>query len=583
MADGAETIIVIGRTRDDASALADRLGLDDGARTLSIEEARANGVLSGHQGLIFAPGVGPDDLAEGGHTFEDRPEILLNAIGEGLCLCQSDGRAVWSNQRFRRYDERVRRRVEAVCRGAYSEFVRDLKGKSPAAMRGRRKRYNLRTRNSKKHFEVEVTPVTATAVGEESPELRQVAAVVRDVTARHRMQEKINAIDRAGRELVHLEADAIENMHVAERLALLEEKVIRFAHDLMHFDHFAIRLLDSKSGKLELVMSVGLPPDAKAIELYSSTEGQGISGFVAETGRSYICANVAHDERYITGLHDAGSSLTVPLRLFDKVLGVFNIESDEIGAFSEDDRQFAEIFAAYVAMALHMLNLLVVERYTTRQSATGTVEGELDEPLEDLLEQATWLKSQQAGDEEALSHIERILSDVGSIRKRIKEVGEGPSSLLGVEEVVRKPEFDPVIQGKRILVVDNEEKVLSTIQDVLESRGASVVTCSDGDSAIQLLDQWASTYDATESFALVISDINLGDRTGYEVFTAAKNASEALPVILMTGFGYDPHHTIVRASQDGLQCVLFKPFQVNKLLEEVREAIAGEARQDSDA
>jgi len=31
--------------------------------------------------------------------------------------------------------------------------------------------------------------------------------------------------------------------------------------------------------------------------------------------------------------------------------------------------------------------------------------------------------------------------------------------------------------------------------------------------------------------------------------------------------------SIVRASQEGLQCVLFKPFQVTKLLDEVREAI----------
>ncbi len=41
----------------------------------------------------------------------------------------------------------------------------------------------------------------------------------------------------------------------------------------------------------------------------------------------------------------------------------------------------------------------------------------------------------------------------------------------------------------------------------------------------------------------------------------------------MTGFGYDPHHSIVRASQEGLQAVLFKPFEVEKLLIEVRQAL----------
>jgi hypothetical protein len=42
----------------------------------------------------------------------------------------------------------------------------------------------------------------------------------------------------------------------------------------------------------------------------------------------------------------------------------------------------------------------------------------------------------------------------------------------------------------------------------------------------------------------------------------------------MTGFGYDPHHSIVRASQEGLQAVLFKPFKVDQLLSEVRKALA---------
>ena len=54
---------------------------------------------------------------------------------------------------------------------------------------------------------------------------------------------------------------------------------------------------------------------------------------------------------------------------------------------------------------------------------------------------------------------------------------------------------------------------------------------------------------------------------------AARRVSELLPVILMTGFGYDPNHSIVRASQEGLQSVLFKPIQVERLLDEVKSAL----------
>ena len=43
--------------------------------------------------------------------------------------------------------------------------------------------------------------------------------------------------------------------------------------------------------------------------------------------------------------------------------------------------------------------------------------------------------------------------------------------------------------------------------------------------------------------------------------------------LLIESFGYDPNHCIVRASQEGLQAVLFKPFKVEQLLSEIRKAL----------
>ena len=87
----------------------------------------------------------------------------------------------------------------------------------------------------------------------------------------------------------------------------------------------------------------------------------------------------------------------------------------------------------------------------------------------------------------------------------------------------------------------------------------------DGYEATSLLER--------QSFDLIISDIKMPYRNGYEIFAAARRISDTLPVLLMTGFGYDPHHSIVRASQEGLSGVLFKPFKVEQLLEEVYKAL----------
>ena len=58
-----------------------------------------------------------------------------------------------------------------------------------------------------------------------------------------------------------------------------------------------------------------------------------------------------------------------------------------------------------------------------------------------------------------------------------------------------------------------------------------------------------------------------------QAIAAARRLPAPPPVILMTGFGYDPNHCIVRASQEGLQAVLFKPFRVESLLVELRRAV----------
>ncbi len=56
---------------------------------------------------------------------------------------------------------------------------------------------------------------------------------------------------------------------------------------------------------------------------------------------------------------------------------------------------------------------------------------------------------------------------------------------------------------------------------------------------------------------------------GYEFMLKLKEIMDPLPLVLMTGFGYDPEHTIVKARQAGLKAVLYKPFRMDQLLSTV--------------
>src|SRR5205814_7020998 len=215
----------------------------------------------------------------------------------------------------------------------------------------------------------------------------------------------------------------------------LEEKIISFTRDLMHFDHFAIRLLDRKTNKLEVVVAQGLPPDALNIELYAEQDRNGISGYVAATGRSYICPDVERDPRYVMGLDHAKSSLTVPLRLHDKVIGIFNIESGQRAAFNEDDRQFAEIFARYVAIALNILDLMIVERVSTSHKVADDVCSEVAGPLNDIASDTSSLMDDYIGNDDLRKKLQQIMENVGTIRRCLKQAADGPNTILGAGDV----------------------------------------------------------------------------------------------------------------------------------------------------
>jgi two-component system, sensor histidine kinase SagS len=494
--------------------------------------------------------------------------VLLNAIGEGVALASRAGDLTWANDFLIRQSGAMLERIAGACRQFDRDFPMPPATVGPPAVVQSAVLESVMVEGDQS-FQVVIRPVGADmTVAGVAPGV--LVVVVRDVSAARRLQRRIDAIDQAGGELVRIDPEVVRKHNAHERLKLLETKIVNVARNLLHFDHFAIRLLDERSGRLELVIGCNLPESFDSFVIKPGMEGYGISGYVAASGRSYVCEEISQDALYLPGVEGARSSLTVPLRLHDKVIGIMNVESLQPAAFCEEDRQLGEIFGRYIALAIHMLDVLVVERSETNINVSGRVATELKEPLEDIAHEVDILRRQLApSDAAAAAHLERITGDLASIRQRLVDCAAGPTSLLGVERALQASGTDPGIAGRRVLVADDEQRIRKTIGDVLAMRGAVVTVCANGAEAIKALS------DKPGGFDLVISDIRMPDHNGYEVFSAAKHHSPTAPVILMTGFGYDPHHSIVRASQDGLQTVLFKPFQVERLLDDVRKALAG--------
>jgi DNA-binding response OmpR family regulator len=77
-----------------------------------------------------------------------------------------------------------------------------------------------------------------------------------------------------------------------------------------------------------------------------------------------------------------------------------------------------------------------------------------------------------------------------------------------------------------------------------------------------------------EAYDVIIADIRLPDMSGYELLIRLRELRDCVPLVLMTGFGYDPGHSIVKARQAGIDLVLFKPFRIDQLLDTVEKMLA---------
>ncbi len=489
-------------------------------------------------------------------TVDQQATMILDTIGQGVGIISLDGGLLWANPRLKAYPDDLVAQILDICRRTFRRSA-DTDSSTPAHSRSRR--FSLAA-GEDLHFEVTITPVT-----NGTDEITQFTVVVWDVTHSRRLQKKIDAIDRAGRELVRLDAETTAGMDVEERVRLLEQKILRYMHDLMEYNNFAVLLVDKKTNRLEMFLQHGMCDESRDLDIFASAENNGISGYVAATGRSYICHDTSKDPRYLQGLATAKSSLTVPLRLHDQVIGVFNIESDSLAAFNEDDRQFAEILARYVALSLNMLDLLIIERYESTGRVADDVIDEVAGPLNDIITEAGTLIEEYIGNDDLRHRLNAIIDSAGAIKTSVKQVASPQAGLLGRHG--DKDVDDPILNGKRVLVADDEEIIRETGGGGLKTRGCIAENACEGVAGRERRRQG-------DGFDLVLADIRMPNKNGYEVFAAARECCPDCGVMLMTGFGYDPNHSIVRARKEGLDAVLFKPFKVDQLISELHKAFS---------
>lgn len=385
-------------------------------------------------------------------------------------------------------------------------------------------------------------------------------------------RQKLEALHQAGTALADLRPEEIYEMDVHHRIELLKDNILHYTKDLLDFDVVEIRLVEFETELLKPLLSVGIDSGIAQEPLYARATGNGVTGFVAATGKSYMCEDTTDDPLYLDGLMGAKSSLTVPLIYHDQVIGSFNVESPEVGVFTESDLQFVESFARDIAVALNTLELLNAQRTDAALQSVSAIHSAVALPIDEILNDTVHaIESYIGHDQDVTKRLRTIISHARQIKRAIQKVGKDMAPTQNMPANVQ-PQLRPLLNDMRILVIDSDEQVRTSAHQLLERYGCVVETAHEGKEAMLMV----RNCEQGQGYDAIIADIRLPDIGGYDLLMQLKKLIDSPPLILMTGFGYDPGHSIVKARQAGLKpnALLFKPFRLDQLIEVVEAMVA---------
>ncbi len=483
-------------------------------------------------------------------------ELILSHIDKGLAVLDPAGTITWANPVFQQNttgDPVGRPFLDAL--GGMMVASDDSDPLAPAFQgRSTSVRLHCTNRPDQPFLEADIRPVL-NATGEVS----HMVVLVRDVTHEVVQQQKLDALHQAGLELAGLDAEQLAEMNIPSRVELLKLNLRRFIHDLLHYDTIEVRLLDRRTGELKPLLEDGMLPEAAGRVLYAQPTGNGVTGFVASTGKSYLCGDTANDPHYIAGAAGAHSSMTIPLKYHDEVIGTLNVESPRVRGFGPDDLQFTELFSKEIAAALHTLDLLSAQQVCTVSQSIEAVNKEIALPLDEVLASASvLLEKLHNSDPESTTRLRRILDAARQVKESVTCVGRNLSV---------SPASAPVILpllGKRVLVIESDERLRRASHLLLTRLGATVETASTGIEGVAMAQD--AVYDA------IFQEVKPPDLGGYDCYRKLRAARPAAVLSLTTGFGYDNAHSIVKARADGLKYVLFKPFRQDQVVRAVLDS-----------
>jgi GAF domain-containing protein len=182
--------------------------------------------------------------------------------------------------------------------------------------------------------------------------------------------------------------------------------ILEMVSELVSSPEVSIGILDKKTNKLHFTLARG--PSQQEVLKYIADINQGLTGLVVRTKKPVRVGDVSQHSAYQAQIPSTQSELDVPILFGDQVIGVLNVESPNLNAFSKHDEELLVSVATHAALAIK--NAKVYE--------------EVKERLEKTRVKQTAAETMAAIGDFAGTLVHRMNNDVGAIRVRARQVSQ---------------------------------------------------------------------------------------------------------------------------------------------------------------
>lgn len=245
-------------------------------------------------------------------------------------------------------------------------------------------------------------------------------------------------------------ADALNTTLDLQTLFLRTADLVRAVID---YRIFAILLLNDRTNDLRMRFQIGHTPEVERLRIRM---GKGVVGEAAQRREPVMLNDVTKAENYINANPDVRSELAVPLIVKNRVIGVIDIQSEQVGYFRPEHQRMLMLTASRIGQAIENARL-----YTraSRQAQTLAVLNEISRELTSIL------------------NLDTLLEKVGQLLRRVMDYQMFTILLLNEQEDILEirystrfgepnPDLAPVPSNRGLVGAAIAERKLINVGDV---------------------------------------------------------------------------------------------------------------------